>query len=72
MRSEYDFSKGVRGKYHKRVTASTNVIVLDPDVAKKFKTSKAVNAVLRTLLKVPAKPKKVSRSPTKTASHVSK
>ena len=35
MRSEYDFSGAVRGKYHKRYIESTNVVVLAPDVAKR-------------------------------------
>lgn len=47
MRSEYDFSKGVRGKYATRYAEGTNVIVLDPDVAKEFKTSEEVNEALR-------------------------
>ncbi len=29
---EYDFSKGVRGKYAKRYAEGTNVVVLAPDV----------------------------------------
>ena len=52
MRAEYDFSKAVRGKYCRRVVASTKVIVLDPDVAESFKSSKAVNEALRNLLHV--------------------
>ena len=47
MRSEYDFSKGVRGKYAARYAQGTNVVVLDPDVAKEFKTSAEVNEALR-------------------------
>lgn len=47
MRDEYDFSKGVRGKYAKRFAKGSNVVVLDPDVAARFSTSKAVNDVLR-------------------------
>ena len=47
MRAEYDFSGGVRGKYAARFAQGSNVVVLDPDVAAKFKTSAAVNAVLR-------------------------
>jgi hypothetical protein len=47
MRAEYDFSKGVRGKYANRYVQGSNVVVLDPDVAKRFKTSKAVNGALR-------------------------
>jgi len=52
MRAEYDFSKGVRGKYAKRFSKGTNIIVLDQDVAKVFKDSKAVNNVLRALAKI--------------------
>ena len=51
MRSEYDFSGAVRGKYYKRYLEGTNVVVLEPDVAKQFKNSASVNRVLRTYLK---------------------
>jgi hypothetical protein len=51
MRSEYDFSGGLRGKYASRFARATNVVVLAPDVAEVFKTSKAVNAALRSQLK---------------------
>ena len=54
MRAEYDFSKGVRGKYSKLFAKGTNLIVLDPDVAKVFKNSKEVNSILRTLTKIAA------------------
>lgn len=53
LRSEYDFdySKAVRGKYHKRLSEEgANVVVLEPDVAKAFSTSTAVNEALRSLL----------------------
>ena len=49
MRPEYDFSSAVRGKYYERYLESTNVVVLDPDVAKQFKNSTAVNEALRSL-----------------------
>ena len=52
MRAEYDFSKGIRGKYAKKFSKGTNIVALDPDVAKVFKDSKAVNAVLRTLARI--------------------
>ena len=55
MRPEYDFSKGVRGKYAQRFRKGTNVVVLDPDVAAEFKDSAAVNDALRRLLKARAK-----------------
>ena len=47
IREEYDFSQGERGKYARRYAQGTNVVVLDPDVAKKFPNSKSVNASLR-------------------------
>ncbi|MCR4292724.1 MAG: hypothetical protein NUV76_07590 [Candidatus Kuenenia sp.] len=53
LRPEYDFdySKAVRGKYHKRLSAEgSNIVVLEPDVVKAFSTSAAVNEALRSLL----------------------
>ena len=55
MLEEYDFSKGVRGKYAKRYAKGTNVVVLDPDVAKVFPSSEAVNDALRTLAEIAKK-----------------
>ena len=49
MRPEYDFTKGVRGKFAERYAEGANVVVLDPDVAALFPTSKAVNDALRAL-----------------------
>ncbi len=46
-RAEYDFSTGTRGKYAASVARASNVIVLDPDVARRFKTGAAVNRALR-------------------------
>ena len=50
MMDEYDFSKGVRGKYIERLKEGSNVVVLDPDVAAEFDTSQAVNRALRVYL----------------------
>ncbi|MFY9345446.1 MAG: hypothetical protein WAT39_23350 [Planctomycetota bacterium] len=47
--AEYDFSGGVRGKYARRFAKGCNVVVLDPDVAKRFPDSTSVNDVLRAL-----------------------
>ena len=52
MRSEYDFSSGVRGKHHDAYVRGTNVVLLEPDVAEVFKDSAAVNAALRALARV--------------------
>jgi hypothetical protein len=40
MRAEYDFSGGVRGKYAERYAAGTNVVLLDPEVAEAFPSSR--------------------------------
>jgi hypothetical protein len=50
MKAEYDFSKGIRGKYAQRYAEGTNVVVLAPDVAVAFPTSEAVNTALRALI----------------------
>ena len=54
LRPEYDLSKllkdGARGKYAERYRQGTNLILLDPDVAKAFPTSKEVNEALRLLI----------------------
>src|SRR5438270_322728 len=49
MRDEYDFSQGERGKYARRYAQGTNVVVLEPDVAKVFSNSKSVNISLRNV-----------------------
>ncbi|MFA5848154.1 MAG: hypothetical protein WC855_14780, partial [Thermodesulfovibrionales bacterium] len=47
----FDYSKAVRGKYYKRILEEgANVVMLEPDVAKAFVDSAAVNAALRSLL----------------------
>ena len=60
MRPEYDFSGGMRGKYFERYKASSNIVVLDPDVSSVFPNAAAVNEALRGLAaiasKVPALP----------------
>ena len=50
LRPEYDFSNGVRGKHHEAYREGTNVVLLDPVVAKAFPTSEAVNRALRLLI----------------------
>jgi hypothetical protein len=49
MRPEYDFSRGVRGKYTARMAKGSNVVVLDRDVQKLFPDSASVNTALRAL-----------------------
>lgn len=52
MLEEYDFSKGVRGKYAERATEGTNIVKLDADVAAVFPDGKSVNEALRALAKI--------------------
>ena len=52
LRTEYDVSQlrnGVRGKYHKRAMAGTNLVLIEPELASVFPDSKAVNRALRVL-----------------------
>ena len=67
MRAEYvfDYTKAVRGKYYKRILKEgTNVAVLDPDVAKAFPNSQAVNDALRVVMQAGLA---ASRTPTRPA-----
>lgn len=66
MRAEYDFAGGVRGKYYKRYLESTNVVVLEPDVHKRFKNSQAVNEALRTLIRATSAGRGLAKRPTRT------
>ena len=50
MLEEYDFSKGIRGKYAKEYRDGVNIIKLDNDVKKIFPDAKSVNNALRTLI----------------------
>ena len=50
MRAEYDLRDGERGKFFVEYQKGTNVVLLDPDVAKKFRDSEAVNRALRQFL----------------------
>lgn len=60
MLDEYDFSKGVQGKYAKRYAEGTNVVVIDPDVAKIFPDHDSVNQALRSLAEIIRRQKKVA------------
>jgi hypothetical protein len=52
MLREYDFSQGIRGKYARRYARGSNVVVLEPDVAKVFPNAEAVNTSLRSLAEI--------------------
>lgn len=56
LRPEYDLRKllkgSVRGKYAERYRAGTNLVLLEPDVAKGFPNGRAVNEALRLVLQL--------------------
>ena len=52
LNAEYDFSSGVRGKYARKYSRGTNLVVLDPKVAKEFPDSASVNEALLSLLPI--------------------
>lgn len=54
-RPEYkrsDFGEIERGKYARDLKKSSNIVVLDPQVAKVFMTDEAVNNALRGLIEL--------------------
>lgn len=70
LRPEYkrsDFKTLVRGKYAARVTEATNIVVLDPQVARAFPNDKAVNTALRSLLRRKKEPARPTTRSTRTA-----
>jgi len=56
LRPEYDLGQllkgAVRGKYAKRYHAGTNLVLLDPDVRKAFRSERAVNKALRLVIEL--------------------
>ena len=52
MLEEYDFSRGVRGKYAEKYAKGANVVVIEPDVAKYFPDHDSVNESLRSLVDI--------------------
>ncbi len=72
LRPEYDLSQlkgGVRGKYYKRAIAGTNLVLIEPDLAKAFPDTDSVNRALRVLLDAASATARLSqgvrRGPTK-------
>ena len=57
MPAEHDFSQAVRGQYAHRYAQGTNVVVLEPDVARAFPNAEAVNSSLRALARIISKQK---------------
>ena len=59
MRKEYDFRDAEAGKYAKRYAAGTNLVLLDPDIARLFPDSRSVNETLRSLVRIAERRKSV-------------
>jgi hypothetical protein len=67
LRPEYrreDLGKGVHGKYFSSYQKGSNLVLLNPDVAKAFPISDAVNQALRGLLQLMEQTKKLIRRST--------
>ncbi|QEE30898.1 hypothetical protein FTW19_24595 [Terriglobus albidus] len=58
MRREYDFGKGIRGKYAVRGALGTNLVLLKPNVSWVSRDSTAINNTLRVLIKTLTQPEK--------------
>ena len=56
LRLEYDMKSllkgGVRGKYATRYRTGTNLVLLEPEVAKAFPNEKAVNEALKLVMRL--------------------
>ena len=56
LRPEYDMKSllkgGVQGKYAARYRAGTNLVLLEPEVAKAFPNDKDVNDALKLVMKL--------------------
>jgi hypothetical protein len=62
MLEEYDFSKGVQGKYADRFREGTNLVLLDRDIAEAFPSDEAVNTALRLVIQLKKLPRSEKRS----------
>jgi hypothetical protein len=66
LRPEYqrsDFGTLVRGKYAAAVTAASNIVVLEPQLARAFPNDRAVNDALRAVLRTRKRASRVRSRP---------
>jgi hypothetical protein len=52
LRAEYDLTKlrgGIRGKYYQRARGGSNLVLVEPELAKVFPDADSVNRALRVL-----------------------
>jgi hypothetical protein len=57
---EYDFSKGIRGKYSKSYAQGTNVVIIDPEITEYFPDADSVNRALKSLVEIIKRLKKLA------------
>jgi hypothetical protein len=75
-RPEYDLENllavGIQGKYVERYRKGTNLILLEPDIARAFPTQESVNNALRLVMKLSgiAKPVKPGIAERHTKKHI--
>ena len=65
LRDEYDLSKMTvlpKGRFDPKHRIGTNVIVLDPEIAKAFPNDEAVNEALRLILRATKIPQRTTVS----------
>lgn len=66
LRPEYNLRQllrtGVQGKYAKRYRQGTNLVLLEPEVARAFPTDSAVNQALRLVIRLNKVPRPRRRS----------
>ena len=63
LKKEYDLSKMTilpKGRFDPKRRIGTNVVVLDPEIAKAFPNDEAVNEALRVILKAAKIPQQAS------------
>ncbi len=72
LRPEYDLSRlgrGVRGKYYRQAKAGTNLVLIEPDLAKAFPDQESVKRALHLLVSTASATTRGSRRPGKPRRH---
>jgi hypothetical protein len=59
-----DLGPGVRGKYFESYQKGTNLVLLNPEVAKAFPTEESVNEALRSLITLAQRTTGLTKRPT--------
>ncbi len=68
QRPEYDLSQlkgGVRGKYYRKATAGTNLVLIEPELTTLFPDTESVNRTLRLLADTTGKSRQLNKTPRK-------